>query len=66
VQPLPLGEARYVSCRITWLSHGLFRSGGVLDPDRLASLSRGTDVGDVARKGVGEAGGMVDLGARVP
>jgi hypothetical protein len=48
------------------LSHELFRYGGVPDPDGSASLGGGADAGGAMREGVGEANGVVDLGARVP
>jgi hypothetical protein len=44
-----------------WLSHILFRSGGIPDPDRPASLDGDAGTGGVAREGVGEAGGVVDF-----
>jgi hypothetical protein len=48
------------------LPHGFVRSGGVLDPDRPASLGGGAGAGGAAREGVSEAGGMVVLAASGP
>jgi hypothetical protein len=48
------------------LLHGLFRSEGVLDLDGPTSLDGGAGAEGTAREGVGEVGGVVDLGARVP
>jgi hypothetical protein len=38
------------------LSHGLFRSGGVLDPDRPTTFGGGANTGGAVREGDGEAG----------
>jgi hypothetical protein len=48
------------------LSHELFRSGGVPDPDGAASLGGGTDAGGTAREGVDLVGGVVVLGTSGP
>jgi hypothetical protein len=45
VWPLPVGVAKRASCRMMRLPHGLFRSGGIPDPDGPALLRRGTDGG---------------------
>jgi hypothetical protein len=44
----------------------LLRFGDVPDPDGSASLGGGTGTGGPTREGVGEAGGMVFLGASGP
>jgi hypothetical protein len=51
---------------MTQLPHILFSSRGIPDPDELTSLGGGAGAGGTAREGVGEAGELVDLGARVP
>jgi hypothetical protein len=48
------------------LPHELFRSGSVPDPNGLALLGGGADVGGAVREGVSEEGGMVVLGASGP
>jgi hypothetical protein len=48
------------------LSHGLFRSGGVPDPDRPALVGGGVGAGGAVREGIGEAGGVVVHGASDP
>jgi hypothetical protein len=66
VSPLLVGEAKCASSWIMRLPHELFRYGGIPDPDGSASLGGGADAGGAMREGVGEADGVVDLGARVP
>jgi hypothetical protein len=65
-QPLPIGVVKRASRQSTRLSHKLYRSDSVLEPDGPASVDRSVDGGGVAREGVGEVGGVVVLDASGP
>jgi hypothetical protein len=59
-RPLSDGVAWWANRRSSWLPHGLFRSGGVSEPEGPAALegSAGSGPG-AAREGIGEVGGVV-------
>jgi hypothetical protein len=67
-RPLPDGAAWWVNRWSSQLSHRLFRSHSVPEPEGLALLEGSADGGpDVVREGVGEVGGMVAVrGANSP
>jgi hypothetical protein len=55
-----MGAAWWVNQRSNHLSHGLFRSDGVSEPEGPASLEGSADGGpDAAREGVSEVGSVV-------